>query len=321
MKQETQIKDLAPVDWFNSKDSSSIWITAYRIMLANKEQLAVSHLFDFEKLRILVFYGNLKYLDVSQIRAEINNDGNIKIDGEFIKSRDTGEGAWLLLIQPYVIDGVEQREYEIKARAGFYAALYAAINGRNMAFDRIFDNIVALSDGKQTASSPTFINPNAFPRPDLSKEKLRLIHQAGKQIETKEQKDRKRVELSLHWFEKGLRSKGLDGFVNYWVAIETLGMPDTTNVRPLNESLARAYNMTVQDTTSEFGVGKIFGLRSRILHNGEDLPIHQELSAYMEYLYADILFDHLGLPSERKALTILANPAFNLDKLVYIAAK
>ncbi len=317
MKSQNPITNLVPFHWFKRNEASSIWITAYRILLADIGQMKSPRIYDFSNARVIISFGQLQYLNAKNIHVEIDNDGNFKFDGS-LQADVTPEGGWLLIVQPYIVDGVELNEYEIRARSGSYAALYGAINGRNMAFERVFDNIAALSDGKSTASSPSFINPHAFPRPNLSYEELDLIHKAGKLIDEKEPRERKKFELSLHWFEKGMRSMGLDGFVNYWVALETLGMDDTTNIKPLNKSLARAYEITEQDAANKFGVGKIFGLRSQILHNGEDLAIHQLLSEYLEGLFVDVLFDHLGMVSKRKTQLVLDNPGFDLNKLLHI---
>lgn len=317
MNLQNPITDLIPSHWFKKSDTSSIWITAYRILLADIEKLKRPCIYDFSNVRVIISLGKLQYLNAKNIYVEIDNDGNLIFNGA-PQADETKDGCWLLIIQPYVVDGIELNEYEIKTRAGSYAALYGAINGRNMAFERIFDNIAELRDGKSTASSSPFINPKAFPRPNLSTEELDLIHIAGKLIDEKELKERRKFELSLHWFEKGMRSMGLDGFINFWVALETLGMEDTTNIKPLNTSLARAYEITEQDAAKKFGVGKIFGLRSRILHNGEDLAIHSLLSDYLESLFVDVLFDHLGMISKRKAQLVLDTPSFNLNKLLHI---
>lgn len=316
---QQKLTDLAPSEWFEEPDKSSIWITAYRIMFADKEKLKNGQLYDFSNLRVILIYGKLQYLETSHIKPEIDNDGNVKLDAN-INNTETPEGGWLIILQPYVIDGAESTEYKIRVNAGIYAALYAAMNGRNMAFERVVDNIAALKDGKTSASSPSFINPGAFPVPNVSKDRCEVIHKAGIILQQKPDNDRRRIELSLHWFEKGIRSMGLDGFVNYWIAIETLGMPDTTNIRPLNQSLAKAYGITLEEATNIFGMGKIFGFRSRILHNGEDLPINQLLSEYMECIFVDILLEYLSLDSERKAINVLERQEFNLDRLVHITA-
>src|SRR5216684_338281 len=56
-----------------------------------------------------------------------------------------------------------------------------------------------------------------------------------------------RVLLSLRWFEQALFDHGIDAFLKYWIAVETVGMPDTSNIRPLIESLAVAYGESNDD--------------------------------------------------------------------------
>ena len=297
-----------------------MWFTAYRIMRADKTLLEKGHVYDLEDVRVIVFWGSFQYLDVSRAISEILDDGTVHLDPN-VKHTEARESAWLLILQPYIVDGVQRPEYEIRKRAGIQAALFAAINGRNMAFQRVTDNIIMMKEGGMTtASSPMFTNPHAFPVPDVSVERCKFIRDAALKLQQQRVDIRHRIELSLHWFEKGIRAVGLDGFINCWVAIETLGMPDTTDIRPLNHLLTSAYNISQDEARDKFGVGKVFGLRSRILHNGEDLPINQLLSEYMECLYLDFLLESLGLPSERKAIKVLSKPEFDLNKLLHIAA-
>ena len=123
------------------------------------------------------------------------------------------------------------------------------------------------------------------------------------------------MQLSLRWFELALYSKGdVDGFLRYWFAIETLGMPNATDIRPLNESLARTYGISFEDARKRFSIGRLFGMRSRIVHNGQIIPIHQNLSKYVEAPYVDILYEHLGLTSEQRAAGVLNTAGFNLKQ-------
>ncbi|MFH1994183.1 MAG: hypothetical protein ABIJ24_00585, partial [Nitrospinota bacterium] len=87
---------------------------------------------------------------------------------------------------------------------------------------------------------------------------------------------------------------------------------------PLNESLANAYGISVPEASIKFGIGKIFGLRSRVVHNGEDIPIHSLLSEYLKSIYVDILLDQLGLKSQQRAGKIIDSPEFDLEKLLHI---
>jgi hypothetical protein len=67
-------------------------------------------------------------------------------------------------------------------------------------------------------------------------------------------------------------------------------------------------------------VGRIYGFRSRIVHAGEQTPIHPELSMYRRALFTDVLLQMLGLPSRQAAGTFMDNPwtsqEFDLAKLL-----
>ena len=108
-----------------------------------------------------------------------------------------------------------------------------------------------------------------------------------------------------------MRKHGIDSFLSFWIAIETLAMDDT-DIRPINETLARVYQVSVQEASKQFGVGRVFGLRSKIVHHGHIASIHAKLKLYLEALYSDLLFAELNLPSEYKTKSMLNDPEFDL---------
>lgn len=90
-------------------------------------------------------------------------------------------------------------------------------------------------------------------------------------------------------------------------------MPNTTDVRPLNNSLSRAYNLSRDTVENHFAVGRLQGLRSRIVHKGQIISIHKDLLDYLEALYADILNENLGLPCEERANRVKNNSESELN--------
>ncbi len=69
-------------------------------------------------------------------------------------------------------------------------------------------------------------------------------------------------------------------------------------------------------TSMAFGVGRIFGLRSRIVHDGEVLPIKFILEEYIQAIFADVLCDMLQIKPFYQAQTIMAKPEFDLEKML-----
>jgi hypothetical protein len=87
---------------------------------------------------------------------------------------------------------------------------------------------------------------------------------------------------------------GVFAFLKYWMAIETLAMPNGTDIDPIIQRLATIYKKTESETKSTFAIGHLFGLRGDIVHRGLMLRVGQQLLAYIECVYVDLLADLLG---------------------------
>src|SRR6266567_2096216 len=110
--------------------------------------------------------------------------------------------------------------------------------------------------------------------------------------------------------------QGLDGFLSIWIAIEVIGMPDTSNIRPAIESLAKIYQLDYRTAVNRFQLGRIQDFRSKIVHNGQMFPIYSLLIEYLEAIYIDLLMETLNLPHERRAEQVLNYPQFDIGKLI-----
>lgn len=305
--------DLVPDSWFKIKDQSSVWISgfkSYRIPEENFE--GKMKLIDLNQVRIIALWGNVNYLDTSKAKMEMVNETYWKMDVSKVQEYKTPEGAYLLLITPFNTDGKEGNEVETKQKISDTVGLLAAFNGRNMVYEHLFNNVVRLSDKKITVTAFNVEVPAWFAEPDISDSKLKIIEQTNKRIDLLEDQVRNRIRLSLRWFESAIYDKGIDSLLKYWISIETLAMPDTTNIKVINEILSSAYKRTLDEVRDLFEVGRLFGLRSSIVHEGFNVPIGGLLLKYLEALYVDILFGILGLPCESRAEEIIKNPEFSL---------
>ena len=64
----------------------------------------------------------------------------------------------------------------------------------------------------------------------------------------------------------------MSSFIKFWVAIETLAMPNTSNIKPLNLALAKGYNLKITEAETRFQLGLGLNLRSKIVHDGLIVP-------------------------------------------------
>ncbi len=313
-KVEMKFTDFIPANWFKDPVNSSVWITGFRIARGEKSELANGHTIDLIGTRALVIYGQIAYL-VNDTNWELNEQGipSCKVN---VKNIKTPVGFWLIIMAPYKIDGVEGSEADVKRAISSSTGFLAAFAGRNAVYEKIYENILDIGSGYATIFSPVFLNPGASPKPNFSRANISLINEAVKKIANLDKRTISRLELAFHWYEEALKDSGRDAFLKSWIALEVLAMPDSTNIRPVNEALARAYGKTIDETTKTFGVGRIFGLRSRIVHNGEVLPIKFVLEEYIQAIFADVLCDMLQINPYYQAEVIRNKPEFDFEKIL-----
>ena len=317
-QQKIELATLAPEHWFNDRSKSSIWLAAYRILHATKDHFTGGvFFFDLDNVRGMPLLGSLNYFDGGTVSKRYDLNSKMTVEMRDPKFSTTDEGMYLILMSPFRIDGVQLPEPLVKSRIQSTVGLLGAINGRNMVFEHLFDNVLDLSENKTSAFSPVFENPAWFSAVDLSPARRGTINTAGTLISALPTAEKNRVNLSLRWFESALYDSGVDSFLKQWIALETLAMPDTTNVQPLTTKLASAYGISEADARDKFKVGRLFGLRSRIVHGGQICPIHGMLSKYMEAVFVDALLERLGMPSERRTEAVLADPHFSLTSYLH----
>lgn len=241
---------------------------------------------------------------------ELGTDHFRNINQAKFESRKTNVGGWTILITPYVSDGVQPLEAETRDSIAIAEGILSAFNSLNLVYEKVFENTVELSPTKVSASAPPFL---VFTRPpNLQAPALQLLSQASVHLQALPENVRNRATLSLRWYSKSLREGGIDAFLSIWIAIEVIGMPDTSNIKPAVESLARIYQVDFQTAKDCFQLGRIQDFRSKIVHDGKMFRIHSLLNTYLEAIYVDLLAEILHLPHGRRAEIVLHDPEFDL---------
>jgi hypothetical protein len=315
-----KLRDLAPEGWFTDPAKSSLWFSGYRALRVPNEYLKTIELVDLQHVRVIFVRGTINYLDASASKIEIISETQWTFDADKIVHKSAPEGTYVLIIAPYVVDGTPGIEAATRDHVRDAVGLLATLYGRNVVYQHLFDNLVELAEEKRSVFSPTTENPLWFPAVNLSTDGIALLNVTSMAISQLPERDRNRTYLALRWLQYALYDMdGTSSFIKYWVAIETLAMPDTSNVRPINEALAKTYGMTVAAANQHFLVGRIFNLRSRIVHDGRIVPVHAQLLRYLESLFADLLAIMLGLQCEKRTETVLADPSCDLTTHLQIA--
>ena len=301
--------DLISPHWFKDVSKSSIWIIGYRMMgVGLKGFLQPKPIVDLGEVRVIFNYGTLSYMDTSEV-LEFGTDHVRNVNQAKFVSKETNVGGWTILATPYMRDGIQRTDKETKESINVVEGLLSALNSPNIVYEKVFENIVELSPIKTTAFSPVFVMLNHPPNLDSSA--LQLLSQASVNLHALPEDVKNRVELSLNWYSRSL-VRGLDGFISIWIAIEVIGMPDTSNIKPAVETLAKLYQIDYRTAVNRFQLGRIQDFRSKIVHDGKLFPVHSLLSTYMEAIYIDLLTEKLNLPHEERAEKVLNDKDFDL---------
>src|ERR1041385_5956863 len=307
-----KITDLANPEWFKDTKQGSIWITCCRTFRISEEAIPEGiKTLDFRDLKVVFLSGSVKYYDSNKLKIQFETETKWRVDASDYKEQDTPRGIYTLFVAPFDKGFTHGNEAETRAKISSYLGFVAAFQGRNNSQHRLFESIFLFPEDKVSNFSPVVENPFLFPTPSLSETALNLIHSANQNLLLFEESKRNRTLLSLRWFEQALFDSGIDAFLKFWIAVETIAMPDT-DIRPLNESLAKAYGETIQNIQDRFRIGRLFGLRSKIVHEGLIAPIHFHLLKYAEALYADSLCEFLGISSQRRLEQMVNTPEFDL---------
>ena len=111
--------------------------------------------------------------------------------------------------------------------------------------------------------------------------------------------DSDRIRLSLRWLDDAKRTDGVDSFIKFWVRLETLSGADREDDVPklLRDALGAIYGVDSSAATERFDMGRVDGLRSLIVHQGQRVEISPLLLRYLNAVYLDVLAHTLGVAS------------------------
>lgn len=301
--------DLFPSDWF--ADGGSAWTECFRILRAPLTRFPpVLQTLEIAGVRALVLYGSPRYLDTGAAKLEIKSESEWRLNLEGVSEKAAPEDRYLILATP-----VRPSEGEARARIAVAVGFLTALNGRNMAWDRVYA-ITLEGQDKWGGVSSAWENPLAFEVPDLTQAGQERLTRCAEALAQSPEDVRRRLELSLRWLASAVKDGGADAVLKYWIALETLAMPDGTDIRPIGEALGRSYGIAGRDANERFLVGRLFGLRSRIVHGGILAPIHPRILEFMAAIFLDVLLDTLGQPAEGRSRAVRDRSDVDLSRLL-----
>jgi hypothetical protein len=295
---EGRLLDLLPAAWLPA--SGDGLASAYRIMGIARDSIVPPVSVGLEDVCVLIAQLGLPILAV---RATLDQDEA----GQITVSLATGDGARRDLSATSLfitrLQAGENALDEARSQIHRTVGLLSAVAGKLLVYEHIEDYRVSFTTGMLSPTPTLAVDTTWWETIDTSeeaRERWRLSASAMLSSPYRNQ-----IELSLRWYDEAKRERGVDAFLKLWFALETLAMPDTTNVSPMRATLREIYPDSA-DVEREFSVGRVFGLRSKIVHHGVRVDLSTRLLSYIAGLYIDLLVAALGFASPgraRKALT------------------
>lgn len=315
LKQFDNIEELVPAEWSEPRQERALFIIAYEVQGISESEFPGAIACDLKDVRVLFWKGELSHREeVKVTRFWVDQSGVFNVvEPEPTKIVKTPEALYSVFISPFAKrEDTNTGEIEALRQIEIVRALFGSFRGRNIVFRKLYENTYSYRDKGLASWSEPLPVPLSFPRPVLTPDGFGPVLQAERSRWSLPEGERNRIDLSLRWLGQAMYESGVDSFLKYWFAIETLAIWDDTNIEPLNELLASVYSLpSAREAKERFHTGLLYGLRSRIVHRGLLVAVDGRILRYCEYLHHDVLRHRLSLPAEKRLDSLLAEGSFD----------
>lgn len=274
-------KSFVPEHW-----GKYVWIFGYRAFLVENALPNGFKEIPFPNAKVIFIKGSFQYHHADFEIDGLTPRGVLQLKSKMnVFTAPNGNYA-VFLIQA----DQEQSTCESKAKEQlqFYSGLLNAYLGENSVHSSVFSYKLNLETETPEFSTNILKNPLAVNFPKVSSEQISTLQKMVEIFLQKDSEIQNRLSLSLRWFMKSSEDI-TDSFLYLWVAIETLAMPNIPNIKPIKQTLAKIYNLSSEQEIGRFHIGRLFNLRSNIVHNGKIFPSHTLIIEYMRAIYTDLL--------------------------------
>jgi hypothetical protein len=256
-------------DWFRDSDQKRILISGYRPELINVEPplgLNQTKIMDLGLLRVALYKGEISYFDITQIKMGIK-DGRWSMKQPNEPTITKADGIFVLFITPLRDDTklvVKNAIDNIEAVASLSPILF----GSHLVYQHLFDNIYRIDkNGIETISSFSGTIKNVFPFGSVLVNNDLIVNYAtiAHEFRSMPEDQKNRFSTALRWHYKGLREvNSADEFLSYWIALETIAMPDSTNIRPIASKLSQIYDQPEKEIFTSLSIGRFTPVQDNI---------------------------------------------------------
>lgn len=289
-----KIADLLPKKW---NKCHSVFHRAYQVMKVELEDIPQTgyQVINLNKVTAIIVFGKLKFQRLG-------------------KHLETNEGCYISFLTPIYAKEKSPKfkegviKYRIETAVGFLKAIF----GKNIAFKHIFDNEVGLQKQFVASWTDPIENPLIYPKPDIKNRSIDKLQKSFKDLAI----DKQNILLSFDWFNKASNLDFEDQFITLWIALEALIGYDGKNlVSKIHQNLKKIYGKKINDIGNTFQVGRLYGIRKKIFHEGVKFITSRIINEYLSAIYQDLLLYNLGLPIEERSIKLKDKAIKHINKI------
>lgn len=312
--------------WFN-KGETPAWVSAYRVYYAPSEYRAPPQsgspknalMASFGEVSAALFHWNAPYARIEPNLIQ-TPDNKLNFEVAPLNIQWTGGGVLLLLFTPLPAEHNGNDEDVAREKTLFVRSFMVALMGVNVAYKQEFDAIVQCAKRSVSSGSPVIETP-PDETPEINQDGMNLVNVALQKLYSLDEESQNRVRLALRWYQRSLGDDRLakntieeqiDSFINSWLALETLVLERNSGIAPIKNILSEIHGLDSQQIGELFPIGRIFGLRGRILHEGNMEDFDLSLIRFLRDVFSDLLLHKLSLSSGKNTRKYLDGSASSL---------
>lgn len=242
-------------------------VSIYRVNCPPPEDEVI--LISDDKVEVKIINGEIK-LNTSRMKTVFTEEGTAS---EMRNEKHSLNEDTYLIIENWFVVPWDDIPYSYRVNTEMQNSEIASaveVTESNLISEKIFEDVVD-TEGRNVAmpKSPTKITSRPFTKPGNFSENVR---ESIENLRGMPDKSEDRFRLSSRWFQKGRDEEGMvDKFISWYISLEVYPSQGSTKVTEnVRDFLAEEVldNKNPSEVKKDLNLGRITGLRSKIVHNG-----------------------------------------------------
>jgi hypothetical protein len=303
---------IAPDQW-RLDGKPDLLVSAFNYIAPPQNFMAMGYFLQLKNAVVVFSHGKIERGgEFEKGRIKNNLDGQASFTPRLLDgAQETSPDWWVVVIQPLIASDHDVLTVAQEERVGITGMISATMGPAAVYHLEVESIYVASGNTLVNVISPGVVPDFAMRDSTPAEDKFLKLKHLARAMQNLDDEFRTRVNISLHWFDLGHRTQGVEQFINYWVALEALCLDGDSDVKPIYTALGEIYKITPKEAKKLFGIGRILNVRSNILHGRYRISPSAQLSFYLREVFSDLLRFKLELEGESRAQKFLGGKTFD----------